>query len=117
MESNGKPTPPRRFFSSVAIAREVLRERADELINEFIDVAKQAKAAGDYEAAYKALQWLIDHIPADESGARVVEHSSDKVPQTQESQSKTPNINIGIALGGIHEKPKQLPKATVIESK
>lgn len=95
----------KHLFSKVKVAREILRERADELINEYLDVAKQAKVAGDYESAYKALQWIIDHIPADTEGNRIVDSSVDKTPaQVGPSQ---PKIQIGIQLGGV--KQKELP--------
>lgn len=97
------------MFSNVQAARDALRERADSLITEYLDIAKQAKAAGDYESAYKALQWLIEHAPGDADGSRVVDVSVDKKPQREEQQVG-PRIQIGIQLGGV--KAKELPEAS-----
>lgn len=107
---------PRGAFSKVRQAREALRERADELIDKYLQVVDFAIAKGDAESAYKALQWLLDHLPAEDDGSRVFDRSVDKVPPTSDSGSSAPAINIGIALGGIPErKPKALPKAEVID--
>jgi phage terminase small subunit len=102
------------IFSRVSAAREALRNRAEELINEYIDVAKQAKATGDYESAYKALQWLIEHLPKDENNERVVDRSADKDDVQQKQIGDTmPRIQIGIALGGVTKRTQALPSPTV----
>ena len=97
------------YFSKVRYARELLREKSQELLEEYLDVVKHAKEAGDYETAAKALQWLIDHMPADEDGGRIVEQSVDKKQQVVEKQ-RGPEIKIGIAVGGLGENRKALPK-------
>lgn len=112
MPDDGIPYKPRILFKKVHAAREALRERAEELISEYIDIAKQAKASGDYESAYKALQWLIDHIPAEEDGTRVVDRSQDKIAITDGSRSNGPQINVGIMVGGVGGKKKELPMIT-----
>lgn len=96
----------KHLFSSVKVAREALRQRAEELISEFLDIAKQAKVAGDYETASKSLMWLIEHLPAESDGSRVVDVSVDKKAPVVEPQHG-PKIQIGIQLGGV--KQKQLP--------
>lgn len=107
----------RQVFSKVSAAREVLRNRAEELINEYIDIAKQAKAAGDYESAYKALQWLIEHAPRDEAGTSIVDRSPDKEAAPQKTIGDGgPKIQIGIALGGVTQAQKALPRVEVIEA-
>lgn len=111
----GALTP--KTFSALHIARGILRERAQEFIEQYLQIVAEARVAGDYESAYKALQWLIDHIPADETGERVVERSVDKVPSEGGNNSGAPPaIQIGIALGGLTPQPKKLPKASVIDA-
>jgi hypothetical protein len=105
------------MFSKVSAAREILKNRAEELINEYIDIAKQAKAAGDYESAYKALQWLIEHAPRDEDGSGVVDRSPDKdVQAPKQIEGGGPRIQIGIALGGVTKAQNALPTATVVDA-
>jgi hypothetical protein len=87
------------FFTKIQQAREALRDKADKIIEEYLDIAVQAKAAGDYETAYKALQWLIEHMPADEDGKGVVDTSVDKQKQ-QVAAPTGPAIQIGIKVGG-----------------
>lgn len=93
-----------RQFSSVRKAKEALREKALDLLEEFRQTIIEARAAGKYEEALKAYQWLLDHIPAEE-GERMLEASVDKV-QHQDSGPRGPVINIGFKLGGI--APKQI---------
>lgn len=102
-------TPPlsKRTFSRVREAREALRERANEFIDKYIQIVDFAIAKGDAESAYKAMQWLIDHIPADENGERIFDRSVDKVPPESSPAPAAPPIQIGIALGGITQ-PKKL---------
>lgn len=116
MPDNGKPYTPHLLFSKVHEAREALRLRANEIINELMDVAKQAKASGDYESASKTLMWLVEHMPAANDGTRLVDHSPDKAPPVTQQQDTRPSISIGIALGGLGN-PKELPPAEVIEVK
>lgn len=116
-----KLTEHKNFFGKVRIARELLRERAEMILLEYMDIIQKAKDAGDYETAMKATQWLLDHMPSDEDGGRLVEQSVDKKQQVQEKQ-QGPAIKIGIAVGGLGENRKALPKpedapiVTVIEN-
>lgn len=101
------------MFSKVKVARELLRERASEILDNYLDVIAKAKDAGDYETASKSLQWLIEHMPSEDDGVRVVDVSVDK--KTQEVKQDTrPTIQIGINVGGV-QQPKQLesPKPVV----
>lgn len=100
--------PAGRLFSKVRAAREVLRERAEELINEYLDIAAKAKDSGDYQTAAKAMQWLLEHMPADDEGIRVVETGVDK-QQQQVVQQAPPQVKVGIVVGGIGGK-NQLAK-------
>ena len=93
-------------FSSVRKAREALRARAEELLEGYINTIKMAVAAGDYETATKAYQYLLEHMP-DEDGTRLIDQSIDK-PKV-EAGSKGPSHYIGIAIGGIPQK--HLPPA------
>ncbi len=101
------------FFGKVKIARELLREKAELIFQEYMDVIQRAKDAGNYEVAAKHLQWLIDHMPADEGEDRMVGQSVDKVaPQIQQGP-EAPRIQIGIKVGGVGDNLKTLPSASV----
>lgn len=103
------------FFTKIQQAREALRDKADKIIEEYLDIAVQAKAAGDYETAAKALQWLIEHMPADEEGQSLVDTSVDKQKQ-QAQQQLGPAIQIGIAIGGANQAQKALPQAEIVDA-
>lgn len=111
------PLKPRRLFGSVQVARDLLREKAAEILKLYLENAQKAQDAGDYEVANKSLQWLLEHIPADETGERVVATSVDKQIVNVSDNSK-PTIQIGIQLGGVGGKQKALPaaKAEVIDA-
>lgn len=91
---------PRVFFSKVRIARELLREKAEEIFAEYMDVLKLAKERGDHKVAMEGLQYLMDHMPSDDDGSRMVEPSVDK-QQQQIQQDTRPSIQIGIQVGGV----------------
>lgn len=111
------------FFSKVKIARDLLRERSEEILKQYLLIVDEARAAGDYETAAKAMIWLMEHMPADaEDGARIVDVSVDKKVQEVKTGPVGPAIQIGIAVGGLGEKslknpkkPKELPQVEVIE--
>lgn len=93
----------RVYFSKVKVARELLRDKADELLKMYLLVIDEARASGDYETAAKSLQWLIDHM-ADEEGNRVIERSVDKQQIVIDTKPTGPAIQIGIAVGGVGQK-------------
>ena len=107
----------RQMFSKVRVAQELLREKASELLEEYLDVVQKAKDAGDYETAAKSLQWLIEHMPPDMDGERVVAQSVDKKQEVVQGPVG-PAIQIGIQVGGAGQKklpiskPKELPTVT-----
>jgi hypothetical protein len=97
-----------RTFSSVRSAREALRERVHDVVDAYLLNAKAAAAAGEFESARQSFQWLLEHMPKDDDGVQVIDHSVDK-PKS-EGKVAGPTINLGFALGGI--KPVQgLPEA------
>lgn len=110
-----------KFFNRVKIAREALREKAEEIIEEYLDVAMKAKDAGDYETAAKSLQWLIEHMPADDDGKGIVDTSVDKQKQQLVEKPAGPAIQIGIQVGGIGAGQQQpalpAPKVEIIDVK
>src|SRR5690348_11991394 len=74
----------KQLFSKVRAARELLRERASEILEQYLAVVAEAQAAGEYEVAAKSLQWLIEHMPKEDDGSTIVERSVDKEqPQIQ----------------------------------
>ena len=114
IKPSNEPSPPapigpysHKQFSSVRRAKEALREKALDLLEEFRQTIIEARAAGKYEEALKAYQWLLDHIPSDE-GERMLEASVDKT-SNQESGNKGPIVNIGFKIGGTSEV-KALPE-------
>ena len=106
----GAPRGKREYFPKVREAREVLRERAIEILETYIAVIGEARKAGDHETATKSLQWLIEHMP-EEDGERMIEGSVDKPKQIEGNVG--PQINIGFALGGLNQ-PKELPPAVEV---
>lgn len=101
------------FFPRVRQAREELRARAKEIIDLYLENAKNAMGAAEFETASKALQFLIEHMPADEDGAKLVDTSVDKQPKQVEGKKGGPRIQIGVAIG--LPKNKKLPPAPEIE--
>lgn len=101
------PTKKRVYFPRVKEAREALRDRAIEILESYIAVIAEARAAGDFESATKSLQWLIEHMP-EEDGSHMVDISIDKPKQVE--AGKGPTIQIGFALGGLGNQ-KTLPAA------
>ena len=107
-----KPPVPAGFFKKVAQAREALKEKSHEILELYMENARKAAEAGDYEVAMKSLQWLLEHMPADSDGSKVVDTSVDKQPKQVERGSGT-QIKIGIMNGG--QAPKQIPSTTTVE--
>lgn len=106
----------KQLFSKVRAARELLRERANEILQQYLAVVAEAQAAGEYEVAAKSLQWLIEHMPSDTEGTRVVDRSIDAKEAPQAQLPAGPAIQIGIQVGGTF-RPKELPpqEAEVID--
>ncbi len=98
-------------LSKVRAAREVLRERAVELIEAYISLAAEARAAGQFDVSSEILWKLIDHIPKDELQG-IIDSPSSKPPEL--TQSTQPLIQIGIALDSNH-KPKALSAVNIID--
>lgn len=98
-------------FGRVGQARELLREKAVEILEQYLKVVKAAQDAGDYEVATKSLQWLIEHMP-DDHGDRVIDVSVDKLQQIE--RPNAPTVQIGIQLGGLTHRPKELPAPTAV---
>jgi hypothetical protein len=102
------------IFTRVKVARELLRQKAEEIFTEYMDVIQKAKDSGNYDAAAKHLQWLMEHMPAEEDGTRMVDSSVDKRTEVIDSKPSGPAIQIGIKVGGIGENQKKLP-APIVE--
>lgn len=86
-------------------------------------VIDEARVSGDYETAAKSLQWLIEHMPADEGGDRMVEVSVDKKQEQIQKGPVGPAIQIGIQVGGLGQrslpepkKPSDVSEAEIIDS-
>jgi hypothetical protein len=106
---------PRDPFPKVKEARDAARARALEILEGFVDTIKLAVAAGDYEAAMKSYQWLLEHMPEDE-GTRVIDSSVDNKKQSEGPVG--PQINIGFRISGVPiPEPAQIAAAPeVIEA-
>ena len=111
--SDPRKLPARNAFGRVREAREALRDKASEILEAYLANAKEAQAAQEFETASKALQWLMEHMPADEeTGEKLVDTSVDK--QAKQIEKNTmPSIQIGFALGGLPQTAKALPKPKV----
>jgi len=101
--------PDLKHFPKIREARELLMAHAEELIELKKRIIFESIAAGDYETADKATNWLLEHMPMFE-GITVIDPSIDK-PKQIEKGTTLPTINIGFALGGI-TKEKALPAVT-----
>jgi cytochrome c-type biogenesis protein CcmH/NrfG len=102
-------------FSKVRIARELLREKSEQILQQYLTVVEKAQEAGDYETAAKALQWLMDHMPADDDGGRLVDVSVDKKQQAVERGPTGPAIQVGIVVGGVGQKSLPIDKPSDIK--
>jgi hypothetical protein len=98
------------YFSSVKEARDALRAKAMELIDGYMDLITEARAAQELEVAAEGYQFLLKHLPKDEQGITLLDTAVDKVSK-EAVGPKGPTIQIGIALGGI--KPKELAPAVI----
>jgi hypothetical protein len=96
-------------FPRVREAREALKEKALELYEAYMDLAKTAKDQGDFVVAETILWKLIEHMP-NEDGTRMIDASASK-PIVKEGPAM-PAIQIAVALGGINT-PKALNPVVV----
>lgn len=106
--------PRRNYFPKVKEAREALKAKALELYELQEKAIRAALEAGEYEVAIKAIQWLQEHLPADD-GVTAIDSSID-TPKPAEKGSATPTIQIGFQLGGIPMGQPQLPAPTQLDS-
>lgn len=100
----------KNYFSKVREARDALKGQSLAIFETQLKIIQAALDSGDYETAAKANQWLLEHLPK-EDGLSVLDASIDKAPPP--AKQTGPNIQIGIALGGMNHKT--LPSATVID--
>ena len=104
--------PKRDYFPRVKEAREELRSKAKEIIDLYLENARNAMTAAEFEVASKALQFLIEHMPADEDGSKLVDTSVDKMPKQVEKKGGGNRIQIGLAIGDM-PKNRQIQSTTV----
>lgn len=90
-------------LSKVRAARQVLKERALDLLNKYEAIIDKAVEAGQLDIAAEHIQWLIEHT-GNEDGERIIDPSASKVKEVDSNRG--PTIQIGIALSG--PAPKQL---------
>jgi len=103
------------YFSKVRLAREAFRGKALELFDNYQTTVKLAIANQDYEVALKAIQWAIEHMPAEDDGTRMLDASIDK-DKSGDAKPAGPQINIGFQLGGISGGPKALEPVIDIQT-
>ncbi len=94
-------SPKKEYFPKVRQAREALRERALEILTTYIDTIKLAQEAGDYDVATKSLQWLMEHMPAEDKD-RMLDVSIDK--QAVSDKKDVPHITVGFQIGGVESE-------------
>jgi hypothetical protein len=92
---------PRDSFPRVKEARELLRQKAAEILEKHMAIIEEARQKGEFEAALKASQWLIEHMP-NEEGSTVIDSSAAKQKEVVATNSG-PIIQIGFKLGGMGE--------------
>lgn len=104
-----------QYFRKVKQAREALKEKALDILNEYLQVVADARAEGNHQLAADSLQWLMEHMPDDDGDTLLNPSVSRKQLPAAEATGTGPKIQIGIALGGV-TPPKALPQVTVVES-
>jgi hypothetical protein len=97
-------------FPKVREAREALKAKAMEIYELQMKIITEAIAAGDYETAAKANQFLMEHLP-DEDGTSLLNISVDKPKESGDKSG--PTIQIGFALGGLPPPKGALPPAVI----
>lgn len=101
------------LFSKVKEARKALLTAAEDIRDLYMKSIVQAIADGEYAAAQQGLQWLMEHMPADEDGVKMIDQNIDK-PKVDSGKNNGPQINIGVQLGGL--SPRQaLPAAIEVK--
>jgi hypothetical protein len=97
--------------------RNMFRDKAGAVLEEYIQTALDAREAGEFDTAKDIYQWLLEHMPADaETGERMMDVSVDKVPK-QDKLNSGPRIQIGVAIGTGTQKAlpdRSLPVVEVI---
>lgn len=107
---DGPAIPKRRAFPKIAEVREMLKERAAELLSLQRRIVYEALANQDYETANDANKFLLTHLPSDENGTRLLDPDIDK-PKDQ-GKLPGPSISIGFAIGGLNHT-QSLPPANL----
>lgn len=107
--------PRKNMFPKVAEAKEALKGRALAMAEKYEQAIDAAMKKGEFEVAIKAMQWFLEHVPA-QDGIRVIDPSIDKAPAPDKGP-KGPRIQIGIKLGdqGPRLKPVNEPEAIPAE--
>lgn len=116
MHTPPKQIPTLQGFPRVREAREKLRSKAGEILDAYMDTVVEAREAGETEVAIKALQFLMEHLPADaETGEKFLDTSVDKVQKNEGRKSLGPNIKIGVAIGGLPTQAQLGPAVEIVE--
>lgn len=96
-------------FPRVREARQALLAEALNLIEIKKQIILDAMAAGEFEVADNAVNWLLSHMPSVDGMTAV---SQDIDAHKQIEGPKGTQINIGFAIGGV-TKPKELAPTTI----
>ena len=105
---------PTRVFQSSSV-RDLLREKAQELLQSYLDTIVEARAAGEFKDALEAQWKLIEHMPADAAGNRIIDSSVDKQAKEAGPKRIGPQIQIGIKMGGSPEPKTLAPHVIDVE--
>jgi hypothetical protein len=105
---------PKEYFPRVREAREALRERAVDLFEKYWALIQKAEDSGQLDIAMEHARWLVEHMPADVDGSRMIDSSAAKPKEIEGPRG--PQINIGVAIGGMKIPTQiELPVAEVLE--
>jgi hypothetical protein len=97
------------YFPKVKEARELLKEKAREILEMQQTIIEKALAAEKFDVAAAANQFLIEHMP-DEEGVRMISATVNKQLETKGPTG--PTIQIGFNLG-THRLPEAATVATL----
>ena len=112
-ETNDKPVViGGNYFPSVKKARAALMAKGDAIVEKYLKMIDMALAAGNFDVANDAFQFLIEHRPREE-GVSIIEESAAKPKQVADTGHRGPVIQIGMTIGGTLKPQPELQTAVI----